>query len=285
MPLKIKITADSTCDLPPEVVERYGIDIVPLYIDLDGKVCHDGVDATPQMIYDMFDAKGVLPKTAAASVQDYIDLFTQYQNQGYEIVHLNISSEFSSCHQNACLAAREVGGAIYPVDSRNLSSGTGLLVLRACELAGEGLSGAQIKDRLDEMTGLVDASFVICSMIYLHKGGRCSAVAAFVGNALGIKPNINVRDGKMGVGKKYRGPYVKCLEKYVADKLEPQKDQIDTRRIFITRSSENPEADAAVREAIGRVLHFDEIITSYAGCTISGHCGPDCLGILFMRKP
>ena len=284
MTKKVRITADSTCDLSPELVERYGITILPLYVNLDGAMYRDGVDVNPDMIFDLFREKKVLPKTAAVSVQDYIDVFSRMkEEEDCEIVHIGISSDFSSCYQNACLAAEEVGG-VYPVDSRNLSTGIGHIVLRAAEMAEEGMNASDIQQACVELTGLVEASFVISNLIFLYKGGRCSATSAIMGSALNIKPSIEVKDGKMGVGKKYRGSYEKCLVRYVADHLK-DRDDIDPRRLFITRSSGPEEIDRAVLEEVKKYVDFEEIHYTYAGCTVCGHCGPETLGILYMRKP
>ena len=284
MTKKVRITADSTCDLSPELVERYGITILPLYVNLDGAMYRDGVDVNPDMIFDLFREKKVLPKTAAVSVQDYIDVFSRMkEEEDCEIVHIGISSDFSSCYQNACLAAEEVGG-VYPVDSRNLSTGIGHIVLRAAEMAEEGMNASDIQKACVELTGLVEASFVISNLIFLYKGGRCSATSAIMGSALNIKPSIEVKDGKMGVGKKYRGSYEKCLVRYVADHLK-DRDDIDPRRLFITRSSGPEEIDRAVLEEVKKYVDFEEIHYTFAGCTVCGHCGPESLGILYMRKP
>ena len=284
MTKKVRITADSTCDLSPELVERYGITILPLYVNLDGAMYRDGVDVNPDMIFDLFREKKVLPKTAAVSVQDYIDVFSRMkEEEDCEIVHIDISSDFSSCYQNACLAAEEVGG-VYPVDSRNLSTGIGHIVLRAAEMAEEGMNASDIQKACVELTDLVEASFVISNLIFLYKGGRCSATSAIMGSALNIKPSIEVKDGKMGVGKKYRGSYEKCLVRYVTDHLK-DRDDIDPRRLFITRSSGPEEIDRAVLEEVKKYIDFEEIHYTYAGCTVCGHCGPETLGILYMRKP
>lgn len=283
MAKKVVITADSTCDLSAELVEKYDIKIVPLYVNLDGTMYRDGVDAKPQMIYDLFAAKKILPKTSAPAVQDYIDYFNQFLDGNTEIVHINISGEMSVSCQNANLAAAEIGENVYVVDSRNLSTGIGHIVIEAAERAAQGMPAAQIKEEVEKLTDLVEASFVTSNLVFLYKGGRCSATSALMGTALNIKPGIAVRDGKMGVAKKYRGPFEKCLVKYVADQLQG-RDDIDTRRIFITRSSETPKADKVVLEEIKKYVDFDEVYYTYAGCTICGHCGPDTLGILFMRK-
>ena len=280
---KVKILSDSTCDLSPELVEKYDIGLIPLYVNLDGQMFRDGVDIHPQMIFDLYYEKKIMPKTAAASVQDFKDFYEQYTKDGYDIVQITISSEFSSSYQNACIAAEETEGNIFVVDSRNLSTGVGHIVLKAAELRDEGLGAAEIKEKCEESSGLVDASFVISNVIFLYKGGRCSATSAIAATALNIKPSINVVDGKMDVGKKYRGSYGKCLTKYIRERLEKAED-IDPKRLFITRSSSSPEIDKLVLDEVEKYIKFEEVYYTNAGCTVCGHCGPDTLGILYMHK-
>lgn len=280
---KVKITADSTCDLSPELLQKYDVAICPLYIVKDGQSLRDGVDIQPQDIYDYVEQTGNVTKTAALPAADYVDFFRPFVEDGYEVVHINISSGFSSCHQNACLAAEELGN-VYPVDSLNLSTGSGLSVIEAAVLAKEGKSGAEIRDYLNrEVIPKVEASFVIDTLKYLHKGGRCSSVAALGANLLKLKPCIEVADGKMHVGKKYRGPLVKCIEQYVTDRLKDRTD-INRSRIFITHTDCPQEiVDAAYRK-VKENGDFAEILETTAGCTVSNHCGPGTLGVLFIRK-
>lgn len=280
---KVKILCDSTCDLSPELIEKFDIDLMPMYVNLDGQMFRDGVDIHPEMIFDLYREKKILPKTAAPSVQDFIDFYDKYTSQGYDVVQITISSDFSSSYQNACIAAKEAEGNIYVVDSRNLSTGVGHVVLNAAEMRDQGMSAAQIKEKCDELVDLVDASFVISNVIFLYKGGRCSATAAVAATALNIKPSINVIGGKMDVGKKYRGSYEKCLMKYIRDRLENAND-IDPRRLFITRSTESADIDKKVLEEVSKYVQFEEVNYTRAGCTVCGHCGPDTLGILYMHK-
>ncbi len=280
---KVKITADSTCDLSPELLQKYDITICPLYIVKDGQSLRDGVDIQPQDIYDYVEQTGNVTKTAALPAADYADFFRPFVEDGYEVVHINISSGFSSCHQNACLAAEELGN-VYPVDSLNLSTGSGLSVIEAAVLAKEGKSGAEIRDYLNrEVIPKVEASFVIDTLKYLHKGGRCSSVAALGANLLKLKPCIEVADGKMHVGKKYRGPLVKCIEQYVTDRLKDRTD-INRSRIFITHTDCPQEIVDAVYRKVKENGDFAEILETTAGCTVSNHCGPGTLGVLFIRK-
>jgi DegV family protein with EDD domain len=286
MPIhNIQITADSTCDLSPELIKRYDIAISPLYIVKEDGSYRDLVDITPQDIFDYVSKTGTLTKTSACTIQDYIDLFTRYTEQGLSVVHLNISSHFSSCYQNACAAAQEVApDKIFVVDSLNLSTGIGHVVLEACERAEQGMEARQIAQELREkVVPKVEASFVIDTLAYLAKGGRCSSVMALGANILKLKPCIEVMDGKMHVGKKYRGSLSKCLGQYVTERLSG-RDDINPKRIFITHSGCSKEIVDQVRGLIQKIRPFEEIVETTAGCTISNHCGPNTLGILFLRK-
>jgi DegV family protein with EDD domain len=196
-------------------------------------------------------------------------------------VQICISSEFSACYLNACLAAESFEN-VYVVDSRNLSTGLGYHVLNAAEMAEKGMAAADIKAAIDKSVSLMDASFVINTLEYLHKGGRCSGLQALSAMLFSIKPCIEVKNGKMNVGRKYRGKLEQCIEKYVRDKLE-NNGNIDRKRIFITHTATAEHARIA-REAILKYTEFDEILETTAGCAISNHCGPNTLGILFMRK-
>lgn len=280
----IILCADSTCDLSEELLEKYNVHLVPLHV-LEGENSHlDGVDIDPDTIYATYAEKGVLPKTAAVNVSEYIDCFKPFIEAGNEVIHINIGSALSSSHNNCKLAAEELPG-VYPVDSRNLSTGTGHLVIEAAERIAKGMAAADIVAELNEIAGRVSASFVIDTLEYLYKGGRCSALAMFGANLLRLKPSIRVdnADGSMGVDKKYRGSLDKALEQYVADQLEGRDDIVSTR-IFITHSGISEERIVMVRELVKKYQRFDEILVTRAGCTISSHCGPNTLGVLFITK-
>ena len=279
---KIKITCDSTCDLTQELYEKYNVSVIPLCITLGEEVARDGVDINTQNVFDYVSANGTLPKTSAVAMASYIDFFTQFTNDGYTVIHINLSSELSSCHQNAKLAAEEVEG-VYVIDSRNLSSGSGHLVIAAAELAREGLSAAEIADRLNEMKTRLDVSFVLQTVEYLKMGGRCSAIAALGANLLQLRPEIEVADGKMHPAKKYRGSIERSVTDYVKGRLAG-RDDIDCKRIFITHSYVPDEVVEKVEELVRELHPFEEVIVTTAGCTISSHCGPACLGVLFFRK-
>lgn len=281
--MNIKISADSTCDLSPDLIARYDIGISPLYIVRDGESLVDGVDITPDEIYAHVEAGGSMCSTAAVSVYDYVEFFRKELESADAVVHFHISGDMSACYQNACIAAAEVGN-VYPVDARNLSTGIGLLVLEAAELARKGeLTAQEIQQRMNQRKELLDVSFVVEQLGYLRKGGRCSSVAALGANMLSLRPCIQVKDGKMGVGKKYRGAYQKCLLQYVKERLEG-RDDIDPHRIFITESGGfTPEEVAEVEAAVRGYQPFEEVLHTRAGCTVSSHCGPRTLGILYFH--
>ena len=279
---KVIITRDSTSDLPAEIVEKFNIMTVPLIVTLGDKAYQDGVDIHPDDIYKYHEEHGVLPKTSAANVDDMINFFEPLVKQGYEIIHFTISSAMSSTYQNSCIAADEFDG-IYVVDTANLSTGEGLLIMKAAEWAAGGLSAKEVYDKVNELIPRVDASFVIDSLEYLHKGGRCSALAALGANLLKLKPCIEVTGGTMGVSKKYRGKYSETLKQYVADRLADYSD-IDLSRVFITHAGCDEEIVNQVVEQVKATAPFEELIVSRAGCTVSAHCGRNTLGVLYIRK-
>lgn len=281
--MTVKIISDSTCDLSPELLRQYDVSITPLSVCCGKKIGADGTEITPDDIYEYVHAEGKLPQTSAVNVADYMEEFHRWTKQGCCVVHFCISSDFSSTYQNACLAAKEVGN-VFVVDSRNLSTGQGLLVLHAAEMAANGYYAQEIWETCSAMAKRVEASFVIDSLDYLYKGGRCSALGAFGGNLLRLKPCIEVRDGKMTPGKKYRGRIEKVMLQYVEDRLQNRTD-IDKHRIFITHTKCSPKAVQAVRDKIQEIMpDFEEILETTAGATITSHCGPNTLGILFVRK-
>lgn len=284
MAKKVILSADSTCDLSPELLERYQVQRYPLHVVLNEKTYSDGVDITPDEIYTVYKEQGVLPKTAAVNMAEYIDFFKPFVDDGCEVVHISLGSGLSASYNNCRMAAEELEG-VYVVDSRNLSTGSGLLVLEAAERIAAGMPAEQVAKEVQALTSKVQASFVIDTLEFLHKGGRCSALAMFGANLLQLKPGIEVnnQDGKMGVGKKYRGSLDKALQQYVQDKLADRTD-IRTNRIFITHSGISDERIAMVKKLVAQYIKFDEVPVTRAGCTVSSHCGPNTLGILFMTK-
>ncbi len=281
--MRIRISADSTCDLSPELIERYDVAITPLYIRLGDKDLKDSIEVTREDIFSYVEKTKSIPKTAAVNVGDYTAFFTKVKEEGYDgVVHFTISADMSSCYQNACLAAQDFEN-VYIVDSRTLSTGIGHLVLDACILRDEGKSAKEIFEILEERKKKLDVSFVLDTLRYLALGGRCNALLAFGANLLNIKPSIQVKDGKMGVDQKYRCSFQRAVVRYVNDKLADH-DSLDLKRIFITDSGVPDEVFEAAKEAVLKNAPFAEIHHTRAGCTVSSHCGPNCIGILFYRK-
>ena len=280
--MKIKILSDSTCDLSAELLKKHDITMIPLTVIKDGNAYSDGVDITTADIFAHVAAGGDLCSTAAINVGQYEEYFSKYSAEYDGVIHINISAEFSSCYQNTCLAAEEFDN-VRVVDSRNLSTGQGLVVLKACELAAQCEDLDSIKSELDAFTANVEASFLLDRLEYMVKGGRCSAAAALGANLLSLKPCIEVKNGKMGVVKKYRGNYAKCLASYVKDRLQNRED-LDKGTLFVTRTPITDECLGAVEAAVKECADFDNIYWTEAGCTVSCHCGPGTLGVLFARK-
>lgn len=280
--MKIKITTDSTCDLSQELLEKYDISVLPLTVVKDGQAYRDRVTITPAEIFEHVANGGDLCSTTALNIGEYTDFFEKYSKEYDGIIHINLGSAFSSCYQNACLAADDFP-TVRTVDSKNLSTGQGLVVLKACELSAICTDLDQLKAQLDEFTGKVEASFVLDQLKYMVKGGRCSMVAALGANLLNLKPCIEVKDGKMSVVKKYRGSYAKCLSSYVKDRLADRED-IDRSTLFVTSTTVTDECDKTVMDAVAQYGNFDTVYRTEAGCTVSCHCGPATLGVLFVRK-
>ena len=278
----IVITSDSTTDLSEELRERYNVAVMPLKITLGGKLYTDGVDITPDDIYAHHDKTGELPKTTATNVNDCLEFFKKYTDSGKTVIHFTISSDMSSTYSNACLAAEELGN-VYVIDTKNLSTGGGLLVISAAEMLNEGLSAEEIVEKTRALVPCVDASFVIDSLEYLYKGGRCSALAMFGANLLKLKPCIQVKNGKMDVAKKYRGKYSEVLKQYVAEQIGDGSDII-LDRVFVTHAGCDPQLVDEIVALVKKLAPFKEVFMTRAGCTVSSHCGADTLGVLFIRK-
>ena len=280
--MKIRMTADSTCDLTPEWIRKYQIGIAPLSVIIDGEVFHDGVDVTPRDIFRAAEA-GKPVRTAAVNTYEYKEFFRKQLEKCDQLVHVCLSSEFSTSYNDAVEASREVGN-VFVVDSRNLSTGSGLLVLEGIRMINDGAEdGAAIAEALRAKADLVDSSFVVRTIDYLRRGGRCSGLEALGAKMLHIRPSIVVADGKMHPGQKYRGRYEHYLKHYIRDLLE-NDDNIDFSRVVVVHS---PSEEGLVRFAIDTVKSyglFKEVLEAMAGCTICTHCGPDTLGLMFMRK-
>lgn len=283
---KVIISADSSCDLDYLLKER-DVKTLPLHIVIGGKTYEDKKDLSLNELYDIFYETGELPKTTATNIEEYCEFFSQFVNDGYDIVHLSLGSKLSSTYNTSVIAANEFDGRVFSVDSCNLSTGIGLLVLKACDMRDEGLSAKEIAEKLNEMTQKSHASFVLERLDFMKAGGRCSTIAVLGANLLKLKPSIEVipeKCGDMAVGKKYRGAdFAKVLVEYTKDQIA-KYDNIDTSRCFITHSLAKPEYIEAVKKCLDDMNIFDDIYITTASCVISSHCGPNTLGILFMTK-
>ena len=279
---KIKITCDSICDLTPEIYEKYDITVLPLSVTIGDSSYKDGVDITLDKLFEKVSETGALSKTAAVSIHEYEEFFKKFTEQGMTFIHINISSGFSSCYQNACLAAEEVGNA-YAIDSLNLSSGAGQLCIAAAQMAAEGKSAEDIVEAVNAMRDSVEVSFVIPTIEYLHKGGRCSSVAALGANLLKLKPCIQVIGGKMEVGKKYRGAIKKVFEEYAVERLKDRTD-ISPERIMVTHTLADREIVDMVTELVHKYHPDANVVETIAGCTVASHCGKGTLGLIMIKK-
>ncbi len=279
--MKVCVTADSTCDLSPELLQKYNITLAPLTVLLGEDAYHDGVDVTPEQIVAAVEA-GKTCKTAAVNTYEYTKLFQRVRKDCDAIVHLCIGKRFSSCYADACQAAQAVGN-VYVVNTQSLSTGMGLMVVDAAEMAQQGKTPEEIVAALEAERPLVDGSFVLDQVDYLRNGGRCSSVTAVGAKLLHIKPCIELIDGAMTVGKKYRGSFHRCLEHYMQDKLE-KRDEIDFSRVFIVHNLCEPGVVEHVRDYLASLADFRETYITAAGSTICCHCGPHTLGVMFKRK-
>ncbi|MDE5984491.1 MAG: DegV family protein [Eubacterium sp.] len=282
---EVVITADSTCDLPPDIIKKNNIIITPLSVLLGDYSYQDGVDVFPSDIYNYVEETGILPKTSAVTPSQYYDLFEQLTNEGKAVVHIGLSSAISSSYQNACIAASDFED-VYIVDSKSLCTGMGLLVLKACDFRAKGFEAKKIASRVNALVPKVSTTFVLSNLEYLHKGGRCSGVAKFSANVLGIKPSIAVdpKTGTLDVAKKYRGKMDTVYKQYINDCLK-DVNKIDTSRIVIANSGGiSPDIISFAKGVIEGKANFDEIILANAKCTISSHCGPKTLAIFYIRK-
>lgn len=281
---KVKIIADSTCDLTDELFEQYDIDMIPLCIIMDDQSYYDRTQVTPEEIFRWAEEKKTTPKTSAISMEMAIEKARPYVEEGRDIVFFGISEDMSTTCNVMRLAARELEtDRIFVIDSMSLSTGIGLQVLRAAEMAEAGASAEEIVEAIEGAREKVRASFVVDTLTYLARGGRCSSVTALLANTLKLKPRIVVKDGKMGVDKKYRGPLGKVLVKYTKD-MESELLQADPARVFITHSGCDPETVEQVRAYLKSLGIFRDVIETRAGGVISSHCGPGTLGVLFYMR-
>lgn len=281
---KVKIITDSTCDLSKELVEKYNIAVTPLFVNFGEESYQDGVSIDVEKMYKLVEEKNMLPKTAAQSPGNFVELFKKYLDEGYEIVYMGIGSKFSATLSSANVAKQTLESEdIYLVDSLNLSSGTGLLVLKAATLAQKGLSAKEIKQEIENLVPNVRSQFVIDTLEYLYKGGRLNALSNFFGSMLKIKPIIKVRDGLMAVGKKGRGSMKKGIDLMLAE-VFAEKENIDPEFMMITHSLAEEQA-LYIRERIKQEnLEVENLHETQAGCVISSHCGKGTIGVLYILK-
>lgn len=280
---KIKIFSDSTCDLSEELVKKHDIGIVPLYVGFGDETLKDGVEITTETLYRKVEETKSIPKTSAPPPNDFHNLFKPYIDSGYEILYIGISSHLSSTLQNAKIAITEFeNGKIEILDSLNLSTGIGLLVLKAIDLRDKGLTLKDICENLSKTVPQVKTNFIIDTLNYLHKGGRCSALQSIVSSVLKIRPIIMVEDGKMIVGKKVRGKRIKALNSILESCIN-DKDKVDKSRIIITHSLSNKDA-LYLKDELSKNIDVENIIITKAGCVISSHCGPNTIGIIYINN-
>ena len=276
------ITTDSVCDMPQELLQRCQVRMIPLTVIEGDRSYKDGMDITPDDIYSTYDRENILPKTAAISPQEFLDFFTPLAQAGYEVVHIDISSALSGTYQNACMAADELEG-VYPVDSHHLSLGQGLLVMEACRLRDQGLSAKEIAREVEDYSQKIVTTFVIDTLEYLWKGGRCSGVTALGANLLHIRPCLELRDGEIKVARKYRGTMHKVYTQYIQDMLATEG--VDTKFGVLVHSGRiEPSELEELRQLALDLVPFQELPIVQAGCTVSSHCGPGTIGIIFARQ-
>jgi DegV family protein with EDD domain len=283
--IMVKVISDSTCDLSKELVERYDISILPLHILLGDEEYEDGVDIMPDEIYRWSDEHKLTPKTSAPSIERAKELMTPFLKQGMELVCFAISEDMSTSANIMRLAAEELDAEdkVFVIDSMNLSTGIGHLVIEAAVMAKQGKNGREITEQIEELRPYVRASFVVDTLTYLYRGGRCSGLSAMVGGALKLHPMIVVRDGKMSATKKYRGNISRVIMNYAKD-LENDMRNAKTDRVFITHSGCDRDTVLQVRNYLEELNIFDEILETRAGGVVSSHCGPGTLGVLFIQK-
>lgn len=279
--MKIKFTADSTCDIPASFQERYPVEIIPLTVELDGKYYKDGIDLFPDDIISAVDRGSALPKTSAINSEEVRAVFTEVLKDCDAIIHFDIGSDFSSCFQNARLAGEDL--PVYCVDGRSLSCGTTILIAIAQDMADAGAEPAAIVEKLNSLVSKIDMSFILDRLDFLYKGGRCSMVSMLGANVLHLRPCIEVHDSKMTVGKKYRGTYERCLKSYLKDRFA-EKDTIDDSIIFIVHTGMTDETIEQIKAIIASEMQFKQIYVSRAGSTITSHCGANTFGIGMLHK-
>lgn len=281
---KIRIIADSTCDLSKELISRYGVTIIPLCVIMGEKSYYDGVEISPDEIYAWADENKTTPKTAALSFDKTLEILRPFMDAKEDIIFFGISSHMSTtCNITRLIAEQEEYDRLFVIDSENLSTGIGLQVIKACEMAEAGKTAEEIVSEIENCRNRVRASFVVDTLTYLARGGRCTAVTALLAGAFKLHPMIVVKDGEMGVSKKFRGKLQIALSAYV-NELKPRLLNAEPERVFITHSGCSEELINDVRSMLDELHYFKEIHVTRAGGVISSHCGPGTLGVLFYEK-
>jgi len=280
---EVKVFVDSTADLSPQQLEAFNISVLPLYVTMGDESFRDGVDITTAQLYKMAEEFQTLPKTAAPPIEDFVTAFRPWVEQGHDVIFIGISSKLSATLQNAAIAAKEFDpGRVYVVNSQNLSTGIGLLAIKAAELAMQGMGAQEIVEKINALVPKLRTSFVIGTLKYLHMGGRCSSLQMIAGTLLKIKPQIIVKDGGMIVGEKYRGKDKKVLDSFYSDHVGEGKN-IDLERVFVTHS-DYLEGAEYLAEKLKNELKPKEVCITSAGAVISSHCGPGTVGIIYLEK-
>ena len=283
--MHVKITTDSPADLPKEICHTYGFRTVPLHVILGDNCFDDGIDVTTDDIYNFYSENKILPKTSAVSVSEYSAFFEKMTENGDQVVHFSLSSGISSSYQNAIIAAQDFEN-VYVVDTKSLSTGIVLAMLKAYKMSAGGMSAEEIANRSLETVKNISTTFIISNLEFLHKGGRCSGLASFGANILGIKPSIAANtDGKLVVDKKYRGNFDSCIYRYIEDLIKTNKNRIDNDiAVIVSTDGVSREQLLAAKKQILKEIPFKEVITAKAGCTITSHCGKGTFSFMFLKK-
>ncbi len=283
--MRVRITTDSPADLPREICETYGFKTVPLHVILGDDCFEDGINVTTDDIYNFYAQNKLLPKTSAVSIEEYNEFFRKMTQGGEPLVHFSLSSGISSSCQNAKIASENFDN-VYIVDTKSLSTGIALAMLKAYKMSAMGMSAEEIAAKSEETVKNISTTFIISNLEFLHKGGRCSGVASFGANILGIKPSISANEeGRLVVDKKYRGKFEDCISRYIDDLIEANKNGIDTDiAVIVSTDGVSPEQINASKRQILKQIPFKEVVTAKAGCTITSHCGKGTFSFMFLKN-
>ena len=283
MKKNVIITTDSASDLPGALAERYGIKVMPLTVVVGNESHLDGIDFNCADMHESYKATGIIPKTSAPSLQSIIDFFKPFIDDGYEVVYVSVGGTLSSTLRNVQIISQELGGGIYTVDTKNLSNGVAMLAIEAAEYRDRGMSAREIVQSVSPLADRLNISFVLDTLEFIWKGGRCSGITAMGANMLRLKPALEMKNEKLTVYKKYRGNIKSVYLQYIKERLRDEK--IYKNRIFLITPAElDGETEKAVRDAIASVDAEAEIERTYTGCSIFSHCGPGALGIMFISE-